>query len=108
MIVVTFNGVDKMFQFPGAFESGFLSLNMEPQTVPAKQDEDVKDPVLALIRKSGFSYVDKRPSGGCLWIIAGEKEGKKLVEKCEKLGVSFVFAAYGGKASKGRPAWYSK
>ena len=108
VIVVTFNGVDKMFQFPGAFENGFLSLNMEPQTMPTKQDEVVKDPVLALIRKSGFSYVDKRPSGGCLWIIAGEKEGKKLVEKCEKLGVTFTFVVSGGKASKGKPAWYTK
>ncbi|MCR5335332.1 MAG: hypothetical protein K6E42_02120, partial [Synergistes sp.] len=26
LIVVTFNGIDKMFQFPGAFEQGFLKL----------------------------------------------------------------------------------
>ena len=26
IIVVTFNGIDKMFQFPGAFEQGFLKL----------------------------------------------------------------------------------
>lgn len=29
IIVVTFDGVDKKFQFPGGFENGFLSLNVD-------------------------------------------------------------------------------
>ena len=80
----------------------------KPQALPVKQDEDDKDPVLEMIRKSGFSYVDKRPNGGSLWIIAGEKEGKKLIDQCKKLGFSFTFTASGGRASKHKPAWYTK
>ena len=74
-------------------------------TSPVNTDKD--DPVLDLIRKSGFEYADKRPSGGSLWIIAGEDEGKALTEQCKKLGVSFAFTSKGGRASKKRPAWYS-
>jgi hypothetical protein len=68
---------------------------------------DKDDPVLELIRKSGFEYADKRPNNGSLWIIAGENEGKALTEQCKKLGVSFAFTSKGGRASKKRPAWYS-
>ncbi len=68
---------------------------------------EVKDPVLALVKKSGFPYVDLRPKG-CLWFIAGAKEGKNLADKCGKLGVSFGFTPRGGKASNYEPAFYSK
>ena len=62
---------------------------------------------MELIQKSGFVYVDKRANGGSIWIIAGEAEGKSLIEQCREQGVSFVFTAKGGRASKYQPAWYS-
>ena len=65
------------------------------------------DPVLDLIRESGFEFVDKRPKGGCLWVIAGEEEGKSLAEQSKKLGVELAYTARGGKVSGSRPAWYS-
>ena len=83
-------------------------MTAKPQSLPAKKNDNVKDPLLALIIKSGFPYADKRENGGSLWIIAGEKEGKKLVEQCKALGVSFEFTPKGGRASKHKPAWYSK
>ena len=66
------------------------------------------DMIIKLIKASGFEYVDKRPSGGSLWIVAGEAEGKPLIDKCKKNGLTFQFTAKGGRASKHRPAWYSK
>ena len=66
-----------------------------------------KDPVIEVIKKSGLEYVDKRPKGGSLWIVAGETEGKPVTDQCQKLGVRFKFHATGGRASKYRPAWYS-
>lgn len=77
----------------------------------SQQDDNERiistDLVLDIIRESGFEYVDKRDKGGSLWIIVGENEGRPLIEQCEKLGMSFIFTAFGGKASKHRPAWYS-
>ena len=68
---------------------------------------DGPDPVLERIRSSGLPFVDKRESGGSLWIIAGEEEGKALAEECKKLGTTFAFTPKGGRASKKQPAWYS-
>lgn len=84
------------------------SLKKAIAALTSDQVEDVEDPVLALAEKSGFPYVDKRPSGGSLWIIAGEKVGKKLAERYKELGVDLVFSANGGRASKHKPAWYTK
>lgn len=72
-----------------------------------KSEATSEDPVIKLIQSFGFEYIDKRSSGGSLWIVAGEKEGKALIDECKKLGVSFSFTARGGRASKKRPAWYS-
>ena len=69
--------------------------------------EKQNDPVVTLIEKAGFEYADKRDAGGSLWIIAGEEEGKQLVEQCKKFGTIFIFTEKGGRASKKRPAWYS-
>lgn len=68
---------------------------------------DADDPVLELVKQSGFEYSDKRKNGGSLWIIAGQQEGKELIKQCEALGISFAFSSKGGKTSKKRPAWYS-
>ena len=79
------------------------AVSAEPEAAPVAADDD---PVLNLVRESGFEYADKRASGGSLWIIAGD-EAKELIAKCGELGVRFLFSSKGGKASKKKPAWYS-
>ncbi len=78
-----------------------------PETTDPMPDVLKRD-VLDVIRQSGFEFVDKRPKGGSIWFVAGEEEGKELAEKCRELGVTFSFAPNGGRATKKRPAWYSK
>ena len=78
------------------------SSHNKPSTSKREQES-----LLGLIQKSGFPYVDNRSNGGSLWIIAGETEGKLLIDECKKWGISFVFTAKGGRASKKQPAWYS-
>ncbi len=72
-----------------------------------RYEEKESDPVIGMIRESGFSYVDKRPNGGSLWIIAGQKDGKELIDRCRKYDLHFEFTEKGGKASNHQPAWYS-
>lgn len=61
----------------------------------------------AEIKKAGFHYVDKRNSGGALWIIGGH-ELDKFVKKCRRKGVKFTFKASGGRATQGKAAWWTK
>ena len=70
-------------------------------------DTTGQEAVLKLIKESGFEWVDKRLNGGSLWILAGETEGRALVDECKKLGVEFAFTSKGGRASNKKPAWYS-
>ena len=65
------------------------------------------DPVLSLIKESGFEYVDKRDKGGCLWVIAGKEEGQELIEQCEQFGTKFQFSKKGSKKI-GKPCWFTK
>ena len=93
-----------------AYEEAFKKESSQIETglkSTDKTNSEENDPVLDLIISSGFEYVDKRSSGGSLWFVASENEGRQLAEKCKELGVSFVFTAKGGRASKKRPAWYS-
>ena len=91
-----------------AYGEAFGQRIAQPETSSLSNFDDKQKQVLELIQKSGFEYVDKRSNGGCLWIIAGQAEGKALTDQCKKLGVSFAFTAKGGRASQKRPAWYSK
>ena len=73
-----------------------------------KSQIETSDPLLTMIQQFGFEYVDKRSAGGSLWIIAGEDEGKALVNACKMLGTNFTFTANGSRSTRKRPGWYSK
>jgi hypothetical protein len=54
-----------------------------------------------------YEAIDKRSSGGCLWIIDGP-EAREYVDKAIPEGVGFVLAPGGGRATSGRAAWWTK
>lgn len=62
---------------------------------------------VALLRTHGLELVDKRQSGGCLWVVGGA-ELASLMEELKGQGVRFSFAASGGRATRHRPAWFIK
>lgn len=67
------------------------------QTVPVPIQSDG---VEAQLRAEGRDVVDKRASGGALWVVGG----LELEERLTPLG--FRFAGGGGRATGNRPAWY--
>lgn len=50
---------------------------------------------------------DKRPHG-CLWILGDYELLNSVREHLMEHGIQFSFAQHGGKASRHRPAWYTK
>ncbi|MDP2729714.1 MAG: DUF2791 family P-loop domain-containing protein, partial [Dehalococcoidales bacterium] len=58
------------------------------------------------LRSRGLEVIDKRPSGGALWVIGG-LELMSLLKQLGDQGVSFKFASGGGQATKERPAWWT-
>src|SRR5437763_4515809 len=56
----------------------------------------------AYLLKEGLEYIDKRPMGGRLWVVGGEKLAPLLPE-----GVRFQFSPSGGKATGNRAGWWT-
>ena len=63
------------------------------------------DWILDAIADAGFECVDKRESGGNLWVVGGMAL-KAFMHDLEKRGARFTYKAEGGKATGNRPAWY--
>lgn len=85
----------------GAKETPSASVDV----VDTAAEEFDGDWILATIGAAGLDYVDKRSSGGALWVIGG-KSIKGTMDKLGKKGARFTYKAEGGKASKGKSAWY--
>ena len=66
-----------------------------------------KDDIIELLQYHNVTYEDKRESGGSLWIVGGH-ELDEIVQKAHALGVNFHFKSGGGRASKGKDAWWAK
>lgn len=79
----------------------------EPTLEETTQLINEADPVIALIKESGFPFVDKREKGGRLWIVAGVEESRELIMQCARMGVGFTYSRNGGKATDHKPGWYS-
>jgi very-short-patch-repair endonuclease len=63
--------------------------------------------VITLIKKRGIPFIDKRNSGGALWIIGGQ-ELSSFIAQCKGMGVKFDFKKGGGHATKGKDGWWTK
>lgn len=65
------------------------------------------DLMLAYLRSKGAEIIDKRTSGGCLWVVY-ESRIESHINESRKWGVYFNLSAQGGRASGYRKAWYTK
>lgn len=63
--------------------------------------------IIGLLEATGTRYVDKRSSGGSLWIIGGQ-ELTETVGKAKTLGYTFHFKKEGGRITKNQPGWWTK
>ena len=78
----------------------------EQQMLPGMEPSSSQE-VIALLKKHGVKYIDKRHSNGALWIIGGS-ELRPIVEECLSLGVRFTFKENGGKVTGHKPSWWAK
>ena len=64
------------------------------------------DLILYLSERS-IEIIDKRPSGGCLWVIGGFDELSRTTKELGDRGIRFTFSPNGGRATGHRPSWYT-
>ncbi len=63
--------------------------------------------VINLLHKFRLKVVDKRESGGVLWVLGG-RELASVMDKLDDMGFHFRFKKGGGRSSNYRDAWWYK
>jgi hypothetical protein len=72
-----------------------------------KKEESMAFDVIGYLKGKGLEVVDKREVGGALWVVGGQ-EIAPMLEELKAQGITFTYSQSGGRASKHRPAWFSK
>src|SRR5699024_1679092 len=95
--------------------SQFNKYKMEKQSVADRKsvvavkeispEKEVQSELLEYLDKYGLEYIDHRAKGGSLWVI-GDRRIEPYLKPLKEEGILFRFKAVGGRASKGRPAWF--
>ena len=71
-----------------------------------EESSNVED-VVAFLSKKGLQVIDKRASGGSLWVLGGPELTQLMTElKCE--GFKFTFAPSGGRVTHQAASWWMK
>ena len=69
--------------------------------------ETPSDDIIDLLNKHHVRYIDKRDSGGSLWILGGH-ELDPLIAEARGMGFKFHYKPEGGKATKNKAGWWGK
>ena len=78
-----------------------------PTKSPLETSPSVGAPLIDRIRGLGLEVIDKRQSGGALWIFGGQ-ELESSLRPLKGEGIRFRFASSGGNATRNRPAWWTR
>lgn len=100
--------VDEVFGDAEAIEeTSDTAAEVHHVSVDDSDAEGSDDHIIHAIKEMGLTYIDKRANGGSLWIVGG-REIAPRVEALQKKGAAFRFKEGGGKATKGKDAWWVK
>ena len=103
----------KYIDFPHSLEKSLIEQEHEKskRTVCKQQNYDAtnKKPanLISYFQSKGLTVIDKRPSGGCLWVVGSEDKIKNYTdEACKMFNISGTFCG-GGKATNYKRSWYT-
>ena len=79
------------------------SLDNKVSTFRRVQEADITN----LLEKLKLKFVDKRDSGGAIWVLGG-RELFVVMKKLNSMGIRFIFKEGGGRSSNFKDAWWYK
>lgn len=79
----------------------------KPEDSPTTANKAYSDYIIQVLDESGISYVDHRDNLGCLWAL-GDNSILPIITKLKSLNASFHYKPEGSRATKGKPAWWTK
>lgn len=81
--------------------------NTQTEDDESFSDEGVQDYIVQALDELSIPYVDHRNKNGCLWIIGDHKLGS-VFDRFEQYNAVFHYKKDGGRATSGKPAWWTK
>ncbi len=82
-----------------------LNSNEECKQLSLDDFEDSEFDITSYLESKGLQTIDKRSSGGSLWIVGG-KELSPIMRNLSDKGYTFKFAKHGGRSTKKSASWY--
>lgn len=84
-----------------------LSLKTAPDYTGTKANPSTNT-LKAFFESKGLEVIDKRSSGGCLWVVGSKTRIHSIItEACIKYNITGAYCG-GGKATSYRDAWFTK
>lgn len=80
-------------------------IRISARTKPKESESG--DWLIPAIKAAGLPYIDKRSSGGNLWVVGG-REIVRTIGELNSRGARFKYRESGGRATKGKSAWWTK
>lgn len=75
--------------------------------IVAVAEREGTEDIVEFLRRRDFEVVDKRASGGPLWVVGGW-ELSLVLNDLKAKGHKFTFAKNGSRSTGNRPAWFTK
>lgn len=60
------------------------------------------------LESKNLEVIDKRPAGGCLWVVGDKSMIASIIQEAGKLYGAYGSYSSGGNATKRRPGWFTK
>jgi predicted nucleic acid-binding Zn-ribbon protein len=79
-----------------------------PGATPGSRPRSGGEGLAADLRAKGLEVIDKRASGGKLWVLGDAAQLQPVITALQGQGVEFGFAPKGGRATGGRAAWFTR
>jgi hypothetical protein len=76
-------------------------------TSSESSEKDANFSLEIFLKSKKLEIIDKRSNKGCLWVVGG-KELEPIFNEIKTQNIYFRFAPNGGKATKGKNAWFLK
>ncbi|WP_202108630.1 DUF4011 domain-containing protein [Succinivibrio dextrinosolvens] len=77
-------------------------INYEDLKLPIERRQEI---LKRIFSEAGIQYIDHLMKNGSFWIIGGQ-ELTEIVNKLKKYDIHFKYKPEGGRATKGKPAWW--
>lgn len=79
-----------------------------PPMAPITKIASVTTGLKEFFEAKGLEVIDKRPMGGCLWVIGEKGEIDSTIREVGKIFGAYGNYSAGGRATKQRPGWFTK